>query len=54
MFGHAITASTIANVNRKKGAKSFKPQDFIPKEKELPNPSSFFQNLKQLLISKRK
>lgn len=31
-LGHAITASTVANVNRdpKKG-KAFKPEDFMPK-----------------------
>ena len=30
-IGDAITASTIANVNRKKGSKAMKPDDFIPK-----------------------
>lgn len=30
-LGHAITASTIANVNRKKGSKALKPVDFMPK-----------------------
>lgn len=30
-MGHAITASTIANVNRKKGSKAHKPEDFMPK-----------------------
>ena len=30
-LGHAITAATIANANRKKGAKAFKPEDFMPK-----------------------
>lgn len=28
---HAITASTIANVNRGKEDKPYKPEDFIPK-----------------------
>ena len=30
-LGHAITASTVANVNRKKGTKALKPVDFMPK-----------------------
>lgn len=54
MYGHGITSSTIANVNRRKGTKAFKPQDFVPKEKERPTPGAFFQNLKQLLLSGRK
>ena len=30
-LGHAITASTIANVNRGKGKKAMKPEEFMPK-----------------------
>ena len=30
-IGHAITASTIANVNRKKGTKPITPEDMMPK-----------------------
>jgi len=30
-MGHAITASTIANVNRKKHGKAYEPKDFMPK-----------------------
>ena len=30
-FGHAITASTIANVNRRKGQRAYKAEDFMPK-----------------------
>ena len=30
-IGHAITAQTVANVNRKKGSKPHKIDDFIPK-----------------------
>ena len=30
-LGHAITASTIANVNRSKNQKPFTPADFLPK-----------------------
>lgn len=29
-LGHAITASTVANVNRAKGQKAFTAQDFMP------------------------
>jgi hypothetical protein len=29
-LGHAITASTVANANRGKGAKNYKPADFMP------------------------
>lgn len=32
-LGHAITASTIANVNRGKHGKRYKPDDFMPKFK---------------------
>lgn len=31
LYGHAITASTIANVNRGKNQKAFTPDDFMPK-----------------------
>ena len=30
-FGHAITASTIANVNRQKGQRVYKVDEFVPK-----------------------
>ena len=30
-LGHAITASTIANVNRPKGQKPYSTEDFMPK-----------------------
>jgi hypothetical protein len=30
-FGHAITASTVANVNRRKGHKAIPIEDFMPK-----------------------
>ena len=30
-IGHAITASTIANANRKKGTKAITPEDMMPK-----------------------
>lgn len=50
MYGHGITASTIANVNKKKGTKAFQPDDFVPKEKERVTQGSFFANLKTLLM----
>lgn len=31
MLGHAVTSSTIANVNRQKGQKSYAPKDFVPR-----------------------
>jgi hypothetical protein len=39
MLGHAITASTIANVNREKSAKAYKTEDFMPKfdKKQTPD-----------------
>ena len=30
MLGHAITSSTVANANRKKGSKQYEPSDFMP------------------------
>jgi hypothetical protein len=30
MLGHAITSATIANANRQKGKKAYKPKDFMP------------------------
>lgn len=33
-LGHAITASTIANVNRQKGQKPYTIADFMPHEKQ--------------------
>jgi len=30
LLGHAITASTVANVNRERGSKAYTPQDFMP------------------------
>lgn len=34
LLGHAVTASTFANANRKKGTKAFDVKDFIPKFRE--------------------
>jgi len=31
LLGHAITASTVANTQRGKGQKAYKPVDFMPK-----------------------
>ena len=30
-FGHAITASTVANASRRKGQKAYSPDKFMPK-----------------------
>jgi hypothetical protein len=30
MLGHAITSATIANVNRGKNQRAYKPEDFMP------------------------
>ena len=35
-IGHAITASTIANVNRGKNQKAYKVEDFMPRYKKKP------------------
>jgi hypothetical protein len=48
----AIVASTIANVNRKKGAKPFGPQDFMPqfdeREKEEQSPEDILKAAEML------
>lgn len=49
MYGHAVTASTIANVNRRKGRKPFNPEDFMPAEKTKKTAGSFIQTLKAML-----
>jgi hypothetical protein len=44
MLGHAITASTIANVNRRKGRKPYDVEDFMPKfEKQNQTPEQMIQ-----------
>jgi hypothetical protein len=30
LLGNAITSATVANVNRRKGSRAFKPADFMP------------------------
>lgn len=43
-LGHAITASTIANVNRGKGRKPYDVEDFMPKfEKQNQTPEEMIQ-----------
>lgn len=34
MLGHGTVASAVYNVNRKKGTKPYKPEDFVPKPEE--------------------
>lgn len=53
MYGHAITSSVVANANRKKGRKAFRPLDFMPKEKEMPTAKAFIANLKAILTVNR-
>ena len=44
MLGHAITASTIANVNRGKNQRAYKVDDFMPKfEKQDQTPDQMIQ-----------
>ena len=43
-LGHAITASTVANVNRGKNQKAYKVEDFMPKfEREIQTPDQQIQ-----------
>jgi hypothetical protein len=43
-LGHAITASTIANVNRGKGQRAYKVDEFMPKfEKQDQTPDEMIQ-----------
>jgi len=50
-IGHEITASTIANINRKKGQKPYKVDEFMPKfEKEEQSVDSMLQIAQTLTI----
>lgn len=54
LYGHALVASMIANVNRKKGKKPFKPSDFMPVERDPDverKPGDFVGDLKRYLKS---
>ena len=51
LSGHAITSSVVANANRRKGARPFKPADFLPKEKEEQAASDFIGGLKQYFVA---
>lgn len=51
MVGHAITASTIANTNRGKGQKPFKPETFMPRLEEREG-GGFFSELKSYLLKR--
>lgn len=53
LHGSAMVSAIIANVNRKKGAKAFQPDDFLPKEVK-ENKGSFVQALKRHLGLKSK
>jgi hypothetical protein len=50
-IGHAITASTVANVNRKKNQKAYKVGDFMPKfEKQAQTVDEMLQVAQALTI----
>lgn len=53
LYGHALTTSTIANVNRPKGKSAYSPLDFMPKEKVKPDASTFFKELKSFLFKEK-
>lgn len=51
-LGHAITASTIANVNRGKNSKPYKAEDFLPKfEKTNQTPDQMLQIAQMLTLA---
>ena len=51
MLGHAITSSTVANVNRQKGRKAYKPEDFMPKfEKQTKSVDEMIQFAQMMTI----
>lgn len=47
LYGHAITASTVFNVNRGKKTKALMPEDFLPKEREEGTAQDFISGLKR-------
>jgi len=50
-FGHAITASTIANVNRQKGQRAHKVDEFMPKfEKQAQSVDQMLQVAEMMTI----
>ena len=51
-LGHAITASTVANVNRGKNQKAYKPEDFMPRfERTEQTPEQMIQIAQMLTIA---
>jgi hypothetical protein len=54
MYANAVTAATVANVNRKKGSKAVTPADFMPKEETGGQKTTdIFGTLKKRLRPKR-
>ena len=51
--GHAITASTVANVNREKGKKAYEVSDFMPTmgKKEPQTPAEMIQFAEMFTIA---
>lgn len=51
-LGHAITASTIANVNRAKNQKAYKVEDFMPRyERNNQSPEQMIQIAEMLTVA---
>ena len=51
LYGHAMNAAYLMNLQRKKGSKPIQPMDLMPKERSaLPSSVSFFQGLKDVLF----
>jgi hypothetical protein len=51
-LGHAITASTVANVNRSKNQKAYSVEDFMPKfEKQNQTPDEMIQIAEMFTMS---
>jgi hypothetical protein len=50
-LGHAITASTIANANRRKGTRAYKVDEFMPKfTKQAQTPEEMLQIAEMMTI----
>ena len=49
MLGHAVTASTVANVNVPKGKRQFKISEFIPKFEDEPQSAEQMMQFAQLM-----
>jgi hypothetical protein len=52
LYGHAVTAASVYNVNRPKGRKAVSPLDFLPREakERRVEPHSIFQAFKDMAV----